>query len=98
MKTEKQKYALFPNRLFVGEVIEDEQHRQFVIDSIELLYNPKQKIRKTKLLYSFPMMKVQNPHKHIDNIQNYVIIIELEKHNDKGNPYVLAMHSERPLN
>jgi hypothetical protein len=77
MKKEKLKYGMFPNRLFIGEILEDELDRQFIIDKVEALYYPKQQIVKTKLLYTFPVMKIQNPHVHVDNVPNYIVIMTL---------------------
>jgi hypothetical protein len=42
-------------------------------------------------------MKDINIHTAIDNIPNYIIIMTLEKCDEKGKPYMLAMYSERPL-
>jgi hypothetical protein len=42
-------------------------------------------------------MKGINIHTAIDNIPNYIIIMTLEKCDNKGKPYMLAMYSERPL-
>jgi hypothetical protein len=89
------KYGLFPNRLFVGNLVNDEIDRQFLIDSCEELHSLI--IGKTKLIYSFPLMKLINIHTAIDNIPNYIIVMTLEKYNEKGKQYMLAMYSERPL-
>jgi hypothetical protein len=43
----------FPNRLLVGNIIEDEYDRQFIIDQLGLSH-PNREIAKTKLLYMFP--------------------------------------------
>jgi hypothetical protein len=96
--TKKITYGKFPNRFFIGEIISFEADRQFIIDTVEQLHSVnKRKIGSTKLLYSLSLMKVQNPHLHIDNVPNYIIIITLEKCDEKGNPYLLALHSERAL-
>jgi hypothetical protein len=42
-------------------------------------------------------MKLLNPHKHIDGIPNYIVIMTLVNCDNKGNPYMLAMYSEKPL-
>jgi hypothetical protein len=89
------KYGQFPNRFFIGDLIEDEVDRQFIIDNCEQLHN--QKISKTKLIYSFPLMKTINIHTAIDNSPNYILIMTLENCDENGKPYMLAMYSERPL-
>jgi hypothetical protein len=71
----------FPNRLFIGEVFEDDVQRQFIISNVEKL-NENRKIGKTKLLNAFPSMKLLNPHAHIDGIPNYVIIMTVTNSND----------------
>jgi hypothetical protein len=73
-----------------------ERDRQFIIDEIEKLH-PKTAIIKTKLLYSFPAMKLLNPHIHIDNIPNYVVILTVQNTDNDNKPYMLAMYSERAL-
>jgi hypothetical protein len=42
-------------------------------------------------------MKVQNTHQCIDDFPNFIIIMSLEKQDDNGKPYMLALHSERPF-
>jgi hypothetical protein len=71
------KYGQFPNRLFIGDLVDDEVDRQFIIDNCEKLHN--RKIGKTKLIYSFPIMKQINIHTAIDNNPNYIIVMTLEK-------------------
>jgi hypothetical protein len=38
-------------------------------------------------------MKIQNPHKHVDDVDNYIIIMTLENCDKTGKPYMLAMYS-----
>jgi hypothetical protein len=42
-------------------------------------------------------MKQINPHIFIDGVPNYIIIMTLEKRNELGKPFMLAMYSENPL-
>jgi hypothetical protein len=37
-------------------------------------------------------------HSKIDNFPNYIIVMTLKNKDQRGNPYMLAMYSERPLN
>jgi hypothetical protein len=52
---------------------------------------------KTKLLYSFQLMRGIDLHSKIDGVSNYIIIMEAERRDERGKPYLLAMYSERPL-
>jgi hypothetical protein len=80
----------------VGEQIKNEDDRQFIIDTIENLYD-RQKIVDTKLLYRFPLMKIINPHVKIDNEPKYIIIATFVNRNEKNEPYMIAMYSEKEL-
>jgi hypothetical protein len=42
-------------------------------------------------------METLNIHSFIDGVPNYIFIIQLEKRNKFNKPYIVAMHSERPL-
>lgn len=42
-------------------------------------------------------MEVQNIHSSIDDVPNYIFVIQLQKCNDRGKPYMIAMYSERAL-
>lgn len=94
LKKQGLQYGLYPNRLFVGEVLVDEEDRMFIIDTITGCYANK-KIRQTRLIYSFPLMAVLNPHVTIDGVPNYVVIMTLCARCPKGKPYMIAMYSEK---
>jgi hypothetical protein len=96
MKKEGLQYGLFPNRFLVGDILQDEFDRMFIIDCIKGCH-PNRKINRTKLLYSFPLMKIINPHMNIDNEPNYVVVMSLSQRDSKGKPYLLAMYSEKAL-
>jgi hypothetical protein len=59
--------------------------------------NEKRRIGRTKLLYTFPSMKLLNPHAHIDGLPNYVIIMTLTNKDEEGKPYMLMMYAEKAL-
>jgi hypothetical protein len=42
-------------------------------------------------------MKTLNPHVHIDDIPNYLIILTVQNKSKKNKPYMMAMYSERAL-
>jgi hypothetical protein len=86
----------FPNRLFVQDVVEDEADRDFIINAIEEQH-PQRRVIHTKLLYSYSLMRLLNPHPFIDNRENFIVILTFARHTLEGKPYMIAMYSERPL-
>lgn len=59
---------------------------------------PKKKLYKTKFLFSYPLMSAVNPHQILDDVvPNYIIIIKMKSKNEKGQNYLMALYSERPL-
>lgn len=52
---EKQKHFGYANRFFVGEVLEDEDDRDYIIEMIRKEH-PYKQIAQTKLLFRYPLM------------------------------------------
>lgn len=52
---EKQKHFGYANRFFVGEVLEDEDDRDYIIEMIRKEH-PYRQIAQTKLLFRYPLM------------------------------------------
>lgn len=42
-------------------------------------------------------MRDLNPHSRVDSVPNYVIVIRSSRLTKEGRNYILALHSERPL-
>jgi hypothetical protein len=97
MKEVRLKYGHLPNRFFVGDIVEDELDRQFIVDNVQKL-NPYHPILRTKLIYSYSLLNGFSIHKCIDNVPNYVIILTIKECDATGKPYMLAMYSEWALN
>ena len=62
---------------FEGEIFySSSKEKNFMIDSIEKL-NHNHKIRRTRLLYSFPKFKECKFHNLVDGQKDFVVVVEL---------------------
>ena len=95
-KIKQLKQSGIVSKFFVGEVIEDEIDCKFIIDEVSKLY-PYRTIKRTKLLFAFPLLKDVNPHITVDGVPFYILIVKMHNRNDKGKNYVIAMYSEKEL-
>lgn len=81
---------------FVGNVLETNLQKDFIMKELKRLYSNKN-VRKTELLFSFPLMEGLDPHKLIDNKEKYIVLIKLSTKDKEGNNYVIACYSEMAL-
>lgn len=70
------------SKFFVGEVISNDTDLQYAVEQIQNIQG--KIIRKTKLLYSYPLMENLNPHQSVDGIGSYLVVLKLENKNSKG--------------